>query len=59
MKRRNLDDAEKTRCLRCGGSIIVEMNGLWSYRACARCRHVEDGPPGGLPLSIVFFPARG
>jgi hypothetical protein len=58
MKHRNSDDAKDTRCLRCGGSIVVEMEGLWTYRACARCGHAEDAAPGGL-FSIAFFPARG
>ncbi len=58
MKRRSLDEAREIRCHRCGGSIAVEMEGLWTYRACARCGHVEDAAPGGL-FSIAFFPARG
>jgi hypothetical protein len=57
MKR--LDEDRENRCLRCGGSIVVEMNGLWTYRACARCRHVEDAATGGLPFSVALFPARG
>jgi len=57
MKR--LDEDRENRCLRCGGSIVVEMDGLWTYRACARCRHVADAATGGLPFSVALFPARG
>jgi hypothetical protein len=59
MKRPNLDEAQETRCLRCGGSIVVEMDGLWSYRACARCGRAEEPRAGGFPFSIAFFSARG
>ena len=59
MKRQGLDEAKEIRCLRCGGSIVVEMEGLWSYRTCARCGHAEEAPPGGLRFGVALFPARG
>lgn len=59
MNRHGLSQARDARCLRCGGSIVVEMDGVWSYRTCARCGHVEEPAPGGFPFSIAFFPARG
>jgi hypothetical protein len=59
MERRSLEETREGRCLRCGGSIIVEMDGLWTYRACARCGHAEEPRSGGFPFSIAFFSARG
>jgi hypothetical protein len=36
----------------------VEMDGVWTFRACLRCGRVQESP-GVMPLSVALFPARG
>ncbi len=40
-----------TKCLECGSSVIVEMDGLWSYRICVRNGHVQGHGSSAGPLA--------
>lgn len=48
------------KCSQCGAPVVVEMNGPWSYRVCARNGHLQSQGWGGpLASAAMIFPVLG